>query len=111
MYLRSLLIKILISAIVLGVLVYSSYRLYPIISGPKIKIDSPENAQVITDKIIQIKGNISRAKEVKIFDRIINLDPEGNFEENILRQDVFTDIIITAKDKYNRIVTQKIFVQ
>lgn len=111
MYLRNLLIKILIGTVVTVVLSYAAYRVYPLVSGPKILITSPTKGETVIGNIIKIKGVVKRAKEVKIFDRVITLDPEGNFEEDIVKQDTYTDIIITAKDKYGRITTYKSFVQ
>jgi hypothetical protein len=93
------------------VLGYSTYRIYPLISGPKITIISPSKGEVVSSEVIKIKGIALRAKEVKVFDRIISIDPEGNFEEEIIKQHPYTDVIVTAKDKYGRIATQKLFVQ
>lgn len=111
MYLRNLLLRILIGTVVIVILGYASYRIYPLFSGPKIEITSPLKGEAITGNIIKIKGVVKRAKEVKIFDRIINLDPEGNFEEDIIKQEIYTDIVVTAKDKYGRVVTTSFFVQ
>jgi hypothetical protein len=98
----------IIIAIVLG---YSAYSLYPLVSGPSIEITSPKPGEKIESNVIKIKGVIKRAKEVKIFDRVISIDPEGNFEEEIVRQDAYTDIVITVKDKYGRVINKKIFAE
>jgi hypothetical protein len=111
MHLRSLLQKISIGIVLTFVITYGGYKLYPIISGPKIEIISSEKDEVTGGKMIKIKGNVLRAKEVRIFDREISLDPNGYFEENIISQDIFTNIVITATDKYGRVVTEKYFVE
>jgi hypothetical protein len=111
MYLRSILLKILVSIILLFIVSYGAYKLYPIVSGPKIEIISPQKGEVVATNIIKIKGRVLRAKEVKIYDREISLDPNGYFEENVVRQDLFTNIVISAKDKYGRVKIEKYFVQ
>lgn len=115
MYLRNILQKIIISVIILFIVIFAGYKLYPIISGPKIEIISTEKSKaenaVAGNELIIIKGRVLRAKEIKIFDRKINVDPKGYFEEEVVSQDMFTNIIITAKDKYGRVVTEKYFVQ
>ena len=115
MHLRNILQKIIISVVILFIVIYGGYKLYPIVSGPKIEIISTEKSKAKDDKanskLLTIKGRVLRAKEIKIFDRKISVTPDGYFEENIVAQDIFTNIVITAKDKYGRVTTEKYFVQ
>lgn len=111
MYLRNILIKIIWGVVLVFIFSYAGYKLYPLISGPKIEISTPIKGDIVDGNIIKIKGRVLRAKEIKIFDREINVDPSGYFEESIVKQDTFTNIAITASDKYGRTVTEKYFVQ
>lgn len=113
MQLRNILQKIIIFVVILFIVIYGGYKLYPIVSGPKIEIISTEKSKdtKVDSKLLTIKGRVLRAKEIKIFDREISVTPDGYFEENIVAQDIFTNIVITAKDKYGRVTTQKYFVQ
>jgi hypothetical protein len=116
MYLRNILYKAGISVIILFVAIYAMYKLYPIIAGPKIEITSTQKSDpnalgANEGELLIVKGKVSRAKEIKIFDRKINVDSEGNFEEEIIIQDLFTKIVITAEDKYGRVVTREYSVQ
>lgn len=102
-------IKILFIVILFVVaLIYGLSRAYPLISGVKITIDEPYDGQIVASTTFQIKGQVTRAKEIKIQGAPINIDTEGNFNETLVASMPYTLIIVEATDKYNHKVVKTI---
>ncbi len=106
---QKLITKIFIYIFLFVLICFTSYKLYPIVSGPKIIINSTESPN--TDKsIIVVSGQILRAKKVTIMDREIVLDQNGNFREAFLSQKPYNIFYIMATDKWGRNIEKRIVV-
>jgi hypothetical protein len=111
MYLQKLLKIILTSVLVIFIISYAGYKLYPLIKGPEIIIYTPKNGDRVSGGLVEIKGVVSRAKYIKLFDREIYTNQKGEFTEKMIKQNTYTDIIITATDRFGRTVSEKLWVE
>lgn len=100
MYLQIILKRIFLGLFILVTLAYIIYSLIPILSGPQIVIEKSDVEGEAN--LVEISGLTKRAKELKIFDRVAELDQNGRFNEIILKQDPYTEVIITATDKWGK---------
>ncbi len=100
-------IKIFLLIILLTVTIfYGLSRAYPLVSGVKVNIKEPYDGQIVSSTTFQIKGQVFRAKEIKIQGSPINIDTDGNFDETLTSSYPYTLIIVEASDKYNNKVTK-----
>jgi hypothetical protein len=110
MYLRNLIFKIAIISFIVITLVYSGLKLKPILSGPEITIYSPQNGDDVASTTFMISGRVLRAKEIKIFDRVITVNEKGEFEERLVSFAPYTIIKISATDRFGRSDEKELFV-
>lgn len=89
---------------------YSLFRLYPIVLGPTINITSPQYGESVSTSTFIVTGIVKRAKEVKIEDRSILIDQNGNFSQNFVFVYPYTILNISATDSWGRTVTKKLLV-
>lgn len=112
MHLGNILLKGIIFIIISIIVSYSAYRIYPLIAGPEITILTPKNGDKIMGEIINITGTTKRVRSLKIFDREIPIDPNGNFHTSIIKQYPHTSIIMNASGYYGKNTnTKKLIVQ
>lgn len=90
---------------------YAGYKLYPLIIGPEIIIYKPSIGQNIDGNLVEISGVVLRAKTLRIFDREIIVNQKGEFSETIAKQKNYTDIILSATDRFDRVVVKKLWVE
>lgn len=89
---------------------YSLFRLYPIVLGPSIKIISPAQNSPVATTTFEVIGVVRRAKEVKIENRPILIDQEGNFRQSFVFVYPYTILNISATDSWGRTVTKQLLV-
>ena len=92
------------------IICYSLFRLYPILRGPTIEIISPKYGEAVSTSTFEMTGIVKRAKEVKIEDRQILIDQEGNFRQNFVFVYPYTILNISATDSWGRTVNKQLLV-
>jgi hypothetical protein len=92
------------------IICYSLFRLYPILRGPTIEIISPKYGEAVSTSTFEMIGIVKRAKEVKIEDRQILIDQEGNFRQNFVFVYPYTILNISATDSWGRTVNKQLLV-
>jgi hypothetical protein len=100
MYLQKLLKRIALILFATIILVYSGYKLTPIIRGPEITIISTDSQSL--EGLIMVKGVAKRVKELRIFDKVLDMTEMGEFSTNIVKNEPYTNIIIRGTDKWGK---------
>ena len=80
---------------------YGVFRLYDLISGPKIQIYYPKNGELV-DNVFTVKGRVINADKIHLFDREILTDKEGLFSEVMIANENYTDIKILASNRWKK---------
>jgi hypothetical protein len=84
------------------IIVLSIFEFRNLLLGPKIDIIEPKNYQLTEEPLLKISGNIKNAIETQINDKIIFLDPEGNFKENYILAPGINHLKFYAKDRFGK---------
>ncbi len=95
---------IFIALIAIGA--YSYYQARPLIAGPLLLIHTPQNNATIATTSVTVTGVSKRINTLTFNDREIFIDEEGNFSEKLLLPLGYTIIEVTARDRFNRSVSQ-----
>lgn len=91
-----------IATLIVVVFVLSIYEFRNLVSGPIIKINSPDNYLVTDQPTIKISGNIKNAVLTSINDNPIFIDTEGNFNQIYLVAQGLNHIKVYAKDRFDK---------
>ena len=84
------------------IIVYSYYRSYDYLRGPRIEIFSPVNGSTLREPLVTIVGRARNASEVTLNDREISTDFEGNFKEELLLAPDYSILTLSVRDKFGR---------
>lgn len=98
------------SLLILIAFVYGCWRIYPLISGPKITVSSPIDGEMVSSTTFQVLGHVSHVKNISLQGRPIPVDKNGNFAEIIVGQKPYTKIVFNATDFYDKTITKTITV-
>jgi hypothetical protein len=108
MHLQKLIKQVIFTLFALTVVTYTGYKLVPLLSGPKIIISSTDSKE--SAGLIIVRGQAIRTKELKIFDKIIEMNDKGEFVDTVIRHDPYTTVIISAKDRWGKNDTVQLLV-
>lgn len=105
--------KFYFKAIIIGVFVllffgYGTYEIWNYMTGPKITIASPPNGISVSESLTEIKGIAKNINEIKLNDRPIYIDEQGNFSEKFLLSYGYNLITIEAKDRFGKQTEKKL---
>lgn len=98
----------IIFSLTIIIVLYSIFRLTPLLLGPSILIISPANGSAVSTSTFEIVGVVKRAKEVQIENRPILIDENGNFRQNFVFVYPYTILNISATDSWGRTVTEQL---
>ncbi|MEI6528480.1 MAG: hypothetical protein WCO10_02290 [bacterium] len=99
---------IIISFFVLILLGYGIYEAWNLMTGPTIDISSPQNGITVSESLISIAGVARNINEIKMNDRPISIDEQGNFSEEMLLSYGYNIITLRAKDRFGKEVEKKL---
>lgn len=92
--------------LIITAILYGGWRAYPLLVGPHININTPQDGDTVASTTFQISGRVSRVKNIEIQGRPIPIDKEGNFNEVLVAQYPYTIIVINAIDFYDKTITK-----
>ncbi len=97
-------IKIILSAIVLGViLIYAYARIQSFAQGPEITVSSPNQKSAASPvKLFSIEGVVSNASFITLNGRSIYTDEHGVLKERVLLAEGHNILQIEARDRFGR---------
>ena len=88
---------------------YSLYNSRILIKGPEIIITEPSNGSVIEDSpLIRVKGSATNIAFIELNGKQINVNEDSVFDEPTLLYPGYNVITISAVDKFERNITEKI---
>ncbi len=103
------LVRIILALIaIVAVVSYVFFNSRVFIAGPKINVSSPQNGCSTDKNIVEIVGNTENTSAISINDRPILIDESGNFKESLLLVPGYNIIMIEAKDKFDRHISERL---
>lgn len=96
------LLRCLMGIVGIFVLVFIGSKLYPIIHGPKISIDTLQNGSTLTDPMIRISGTASFTRELIVNGESFALSPTGAFDEKLVLSPGYNLITVLGVDRYGK---------
>jgi len=103
---RVYLIRSSIAAVVLIIALYALFEFRHLITGPVIAIEYPLSGALVTEPLIELRGHTKNVAHLKLNDRQIYVDSEGNLREPLLLSAGENIIRLEAKDRFGNSVEQ-----
>ncbi len=88
--------------LMLFIVAYIFFGAKDFIFGIKIKDVNIVEGQKIENNILNVTGNAKNAIELKLNNRVISIDQEGNFNETIALAPGYNVLKIDAKDNFGK---------
>src|SRR5665647_552495 len=93
-------------AIVLFVLIgYGLFEAWPLIIGPSLSIESPQNEQTYPDGIVTVKGRASRIAMLTLDGASVLHDKDGSFSSTLTFPHGESILTFVATDRFGRHIT------
>ena len=86
----------------LVIICYAGFQARKIIEGPELTLTTPLHGTIYNDPLIEIAGIASNIKEIRLDDRTIYIDEQGNFKEKLLLFPGYNIIRLKAQDKFGK---------
>jgi hypothetical protein len=100
--------QLLLYFLIIVAIVYGLFRAYPLIVGPSVDVFTPIDDDIVASTTFKISGKATRAKTIEIQGRLVPINTEGFFDEILVADYPYTDIIIRATDFYGKSITKMI---
>jgi len=107
-YSRKIITLVCGAVILLALSGFAASRLFSLITGPIINIESPSNWENVKTPSVLFTGTIRHASIVTINDRRIYLSPAGDFKERLPLPRGFSIITVRAEDRYGSRASKQI---
>jgi hypothetical protein len=102
-------IKIIAGVVILFLLfVYGIFQARNLIKGPELLIISPQTGASTAEQVAHITGSAKHISFISLNGRQIFVDPQGNFNEELLLLPGYNLWTISAQDSFNRTISKKI---
>ena len=97
--------------LVLVVVGYGIFRIYPFLMGPVITIYSPQDGDEVGVSTFEVTGKVERAREIRLQGRLITIDTTGVFKETLVTHAPYTILVLEATDTYGKKVQKTLQVR
>jgi cytoskeletal protein RodZ len=94
--------NLIIFFIIIICLVYLLFYFKNVIAPPHLKVNYPQENQVVNNFLLNVSGETEPESEVKINNQLTIIDDDGNFSEDIYLKSGVNTIAITAKKKHSQ---------
>ena len=94
-------------------ILFLGYQFYLFLGPPKLQVITPSDNQIFQESIVEVRGNSDRDAVVYINEKLISVDEQGNFSEEISLSPGGNTILIEAVSRRGRksIIEREIFYQ
>ncbi len=92
----------LIFSLVAGFGIYGAYKARGFMAGPEIALESPRNGEVAANSYVNVKGRAKNIASISLNGRMIFVDENGNFKENLLLARGYNIMEVKAVDKFGK---------
>jgi hypothetical protein len=105
--------KYLILAVLIIFIGYGFIKAWPLLEGPSLSINSPQNNMTFADGIVIVKGNAARASQLTLDGAPMLHQENGDFSATLVFPSGSSELTFVATDRFGRKVTAErtIFVQ
>jgi hypothetical protein len=100
-------VRVLTAFLLLIVCLYGLHEAWPLISGPKLTLSSPQKGETFDDNFIKISGTALHTKSVTLDGGPLLTDQNGNFETTLTLPHGSAILTLTATDRFGRSVTEQ----
>ena len=83
-------------------MIYLLFYFKNVIAPPHLKVNYPQENQVVNSFLLNVSGKTEPESEVKINNQLTIIDDDGKFSEDIYLKSGVNTIAITAKKKHSR---------
>lgn len=98
-------VNYLIGAILLIGAGYGALEAWPLVAGPTLVIESPENNATFQDGIVRVQGRASRAAQLSLDGAPILHDQDDSFSSLLTFPRGGSILTLVATDRFGRTVT------
>lgn len=88
--------------IALIVLWYGFIGARKLIFGPQIALETPQDGAVVHEALVSITGTALRTQELYINDRLVLIEEDGAFTDELLIAPGYSILALTAVDRFGR---------
>ncbi len=81
---------------------YSYAKLAPLLAGPVIRVEAPENGATVERSFIEVRGEAKNVAAINLNGRRIFTDEDGAFAEQLLLSYGHNIITLKASDRFGR---------
>jgi hypothetical protein len=96
---------LVITTVLIGVLSYISYIIYPTIRGPQITLDSPADGEIVEGTQIDVRGSSVNVAKIFMNGTPLNISKEGNFYGKFAIYAGSNILVIEGYDRFGRKVS------
>ena len=93
-------------AVLVLLLGYGAVKLLPLVSGPELRIDVPNDHTTYADGLVTISGKATHTEAVFLNDTPLLIDQEGRFATMLPLPSGGGILKLTATDRFGRTTTQ-----
>ena len=102
-----MIIRVITALILILVIAYGAREAWPLISGPRLSISSPQNGESFYNGFIQISGTAIHTQSVSLDGGPLLTDPNGHFETTLTLPHGGAILTISATDRFGRAVAEQ----
>lgn len=102
--------KRLIFAILLVIGIYGCVKVWPLLAGPALSIDSPVDNASFPDGIVEVRGKASRAATLTLDGASVLREEDGSFSSTLTFPRGGSILTFAAADRFGRSVTATRFI-
>jgi hypothetical protein len=102
-----MLLRSAIAIVLILIIGYGFKEAWPLISGPRLALASPENGGIFDNGFITISGTAVHTQSVSLDGGPLLTDPQGHFSETVVLPPGGAILTITATDRFGRTTTTR----
>jgi hypothetical protein len=92
-----------LSILFVFIIVYAFFRSKDLIFGVKIKNVNLTDGAVVTESILEVKGNARNAIKLSLNGKEISVNQQGDFDETISLLSGYNIVNLRAEDKFGKV--------
>lgn len=92
--------RLSLAAFCLAVVGFVGLKLYPLIHGPEVDLETLSDGASLKDPMIRISGTASYTKDLIVNGNSLALSPDGSFDEKLLLNPGYNLITVQARDRF-----------
>ena len=100
-------VRYIVAALLFLLLGYGLVKAWPLLSGPSLSIDIPENYTTSGDGFITLSGTSKNTESLWLNGGPLLIDQEGKFEKKLLLPSGGAILSFVATDRFGRSVSER----